>query len=80
MTVPYQYGPQEFFSGFQKFFLFWVSMNFLQNWKAKLERFLSFRIQFGKLCSPSVGTNFKNMVYQVYILFLGFIWILLMKM
>ena len=42
-------GPQESLAGFQKLFLFLVPMNFQQYWKAKLERALSFRFQFGKI-------------------------------
>ena len=38
MAMPCQCGPQESLTGFQKIFLFWVSMRSQQCWKANLER------------------------------------------
>ena len=48
MAVPCQCGPQEFLTGIQKFFLFWVPINPQKDWKVKLESAHFSRVQSGK--------------------------------
>ena len=46
---------------FEKFFLFWVPMNILKDWKAKLESSYSFMLKYSKITVSTNGTDaFKS--------------------
>ena len=49
MAVTCQCGPQEFLTGIQKFFLFWMPINPQKDWKVKLERAHFSTVQSGKI-------------------------------
>ena len=49
MAMPCQCGPQKCIIAFEKFFLFWVPMNILKDWKAKLESAYPFMLKYSKI-------------------------------
>ena len=49
MAVPCQCGPQKHIIAFEKFFLFWVSMNIQKDWKANLKSAYSFMLKYSEI-------------------------------
>ena len=45
---------------FEKFFLFWVPMNFQKDWKSKLESAYSFMLKYSKITVCHVYQEFKE--------------------
>ena len=49
MALPCQCGPQKCIIAFEKFVLFWLSMNIQEDWRAKLEIAYSFILKYHQI-------------------------------
>ena len=63
LILGYALGAQKCIIAFEKLFLFWVPMNILKDWTAKLESAYSFMLKYSKITVYRFSKTAKNKFY-----------------